>query len=254
MRHRAHRVAGVALRLVQVNLKARDDAALGRFWARALGWVARSAHGATSAAPEGFDWTDPDAAVCVDVIAVPDPEAVRYRAHIELAATSVDCLRELGATACDAGLGDLPWTVLADPEGNPFCVREPHGIYRDTGPIAAVVVDSADPRAMARFWGEAMDWTLLEVTDDRALLRSAGGAGPFLEFIRTPHLRVRGHRVHLDVVPQPGDGQAAEVTRLRALGATPADVGQGDVPWVVLADPEGNQFCVLAPAVKDGGR
>ncbi|MGI5215473.1 VOC family protein [Plantactinospora sp. CA-290183] len=55
------------------------------------------------------------------------------------------------------------------------------------------------------------------------------------------------HRVHLDLVPYPGAGQAAEVARLRALGATPADVGQRDVPWVVLADPEGNEFCVLAP-------
>jgi hypothetical protein len=55
-------------------------------------------------------------------------------------------------------------------------------------------------------------------------------------------------RVHLDLVPYPGDDQAAEVARLRTLGATLADVGQGDVPWIVLADPEGNEFCVLAPA------
>lgn len=59
------------------------------------------------------------------------------------------------------GRGDVPWTVLADPEGNEFCVLEPREIYRDTGPIAAVVADCEDPRAMARFWGEAMDWTLL---------------------------------------------------------------------------------------------
>ena len=67
-----------------------------------------------------------------------------------------------------------------------FCVLEPREIYRDTGPIAAVVVDCADPRAMARFWDEAMDWTLHEVTDDHARLRSAKGVGPYLEFLRTP--------------------------------------------------------------------
>jgi hypothetical protein len=124
----------------------------------------------------------------------------------------------------------------------------PGRVYRDTGPIAAVVVDCADPRAMARFWGEAMDWTPHEVTDEHALLRSAKGVGPYLEFLRTPHLKELRHRMHLDVVPCPGDGQAAEVARLRTLGATPADVGQGDVPWKVLADPEGNVFCVLGPA------
>ena len=53
--------------------------------------------------------------------------------------------------------------------------------------------------------------------------------------------------MHLDLLPYPGDDQAAEVDRLRALGATDADVGQGDVSWVCLADVEGNDFCVLRP-------
>src|SRR6185437_16026232 len=83
---------------------------------------------------------------------------------------------------------------------------------------------------------------------DYARLRSAKGAGPYLEFLRsTPGPKTARNRVHLDVAPYPGDDQAAEVARLRALGATDADVGQGDVPWTVLADPEGNEFCVLTP-------
>jgi len=245
----------MGLRLVQVNFKARDDAALGRFWAAALGWtVSGAGRGVTNAAPVGFVWTDPNAPVCVDVVAVPDPGTVRGRLHIDLATTSaahqaelVARLKELGATPADVGQGDVPWTVLADPEGNEFCVLEPREIYRDTGAIAAVVVDCADPRAMARFWGEAMDWTRHEVTDDHARLRAARDAGPYLEFLRTPGGKTVGKRVHLDLVPYRGDGQAAEVARLKTLGATPADVGQGDVPWVVLADPEGNEFCVLAP-------
>jgi predicted enzyme related to lactoylglutathione lyase len=145
------------------------------------------------------------------------------------------------------GQRDVPWTVLADPEGNVFCVLEPREIYRDTGPIAAVVVDCADPRAMARFWGEAMDWTLHKVTDEYAALRSAKGLGAYLEFLRTPSVRTWWNRIHLDVMPYAGDDQEAEVARLRALGATDVDLGQGDVPWKVLADPEGNDFCVLAP-------
>jgi len=241
----------MALNLAQVNFKAGDDSALGRFWAEALDWgISSEGPGVTNVQPVGFAWPDP-AAVCIDFVAVPDPETVRYRVHIELATTSaahhadlVTRLRDLGATPADAG----PRTALADPEGNVFCVLEPREIYRDTGPIAAVVVDCADPRAMARFWGEAMDWTPHEATDDHALLRSAKGVGPYLEFLRTPHFKDVWNRIHLDLLPYPVDGQAAEVARLEALGATPADVGQGDVPWQVLADPEGNEFCVLGPA------
>ncbi|MEU7004008.1 VOC family protein [Nonomuraea sp. NPDC046570] len=245
----------MALQLLQVNFKARDDSALGRFWAEALGWgVSSEGSGATSVQPVGFVWQDP-VGVCVDVIAVPDPETVKDRAHLDLATTSaahqaelVARLKELGATPADVGQGDVPWTVLADPEGNVFCVLEPREIYRDTGPIAAVVVDCADPRAMALFWGEAMDWTLHEVSDDHARLRSAKGVGPYLEFLRTPDVKTVWNRVHLDLLPYRGDDQVEEVARLQALGATLADVGQGDVPWKVLADPEGNEFCVLAPA------
>ncbi|MGC5051684.1 VOC family protein [Micromonospora sp. DT48] len=245
----------MALRLVQVNYKARDDAALGQFWADALGWgVSSEGPGVTNIEPVGFSWPDPTA-VCIDVVRVPDPETVRYRVHLDLATTSeahqaelVAHLLSLGATHADIGQGDVPWTVLADPEGNVFCVLEPREIYRDTGPIATVVVDCADPRAMARFWGEATDWIVHEVTDDHARLRSAAGVGPYLEFLRTSGERTWWSRAHLDLKPYAGDDQAAEVARLTALGATVIDVGQGDdVSWKCLADPEGNELCVLSP-------
>ncbi len=125
----------------------------------------------TNVEPVGFVWPDP-VAVCVDVVTVPEPERVKYRVHLELATTSaahqaelVARLKDLGATPADIGQGDVPWTVLADPEGNAFCVLEPREIYQDTGPIAAVVADCADPRAMARFWDEAIDCRC-PVTDD----------------------------------------------------------------------------------------
>ena len=122
----------MALRLVQVNFKARDDSALGRFWAEALGWgVSSEGPGVTNVEPLGFGWPDP-AAVCVDVVAVPDPETVKYRVHLDLATASVTHqaelvlqLKDLGATPADVGQGDVPWTVLADPEGNVFCVLTP---------------------------------------------------------------------------------------------------------------------------------
>ncbi|WBB63142.1 VOC family protein [Streptomyces sp. WMMC500] len=244
----------MALRPVQVNVKALDHAAVGRFWAEALGWRAHAPGATTYAAPDGdLVWPHP-VAVAIDVVPVPEPKtATKNRVHLDLATTSaahrtelVARLRSLGAAPADVGQGEVPWTVLADPEGNEFCVLEPRDVYRDTGPIAAVVVDCADPRAMARFWGEATDWTLREVTGERAVLRSAADTGPYLEFLRVPGRKTVPDRVHLDLLPYPGDDKEAEVARLRTLGAGDLDVGQGDVPWTCLTDPEDHEFCVLA--------
>ncbi|MBC3843569.1 VOC family protein [Streptacidiphilus sp. 4-A2] len=244
----------MATRLVQIAMNARDEAAQGRFWAEVLGWgLGSEGPGVANVEPEGLVYPDPTA-LGLDVLRVPEPKTVKNRVHIDLATTSaahqaelVARLQTLGATPADVGQGDVPWTVLADPEGNEFCVLEPRSTYRDTGPMAAVVVDCVDPRAMARFWGEAMDWTLHEVTDEVAVLRSAKEVGPYLEFLRSSDLKTVKNRIHLDLRPYRGDDQAAEADRLRALGATDVDLGQGDVPWTVLADPEGNEFCLLTP-------
>ncbi|BEL04741.1 VOC family protein [Actinoplanes sichuanensis] len=233
-----------------VNGKARDTSALGRFWARALGWTVFSDRpGATAAGPPGFTWPAPGA-LCLDFIGVPDPAAGRGRLHLDLATTSAahqtelvaDLLRH-GATRADVGQGEVPWAVLADPEGNVFCVLEPRDVYRDTGPIAAIVVDCADPRALGRFWSQALGWAVHESSADLTRLRSADGTGPYLEFLRSSGTR---SAFHLDLLPYPREGRKVELSRLHALGATAADVGQGDVAWTVLADPEGNVFCVLA--------
>jgi hypothetical protein len=249
-------IAGVALRPVQVNIKALDHSAVGQFWADALGWRAfRGPSGTTYVGPSGDSvWPDP-VAVGIAVVPVPEPKTpTKNRVHLDLATTSrahqeelVARLQALGATPADVGQADVPWTVLADPEGNEFCVMEPRETYRDTGPIAAVVVDCVDPAVMARFWGEAIDWTLLEVADTHAVLRSARGVGPYLEFIRRVGVKTVPDRVHLDLLPYSGDDVAADIARLRALGATDLDVGQGDVPWTCLADQEGHEFCVLVP-------
>ncbi|MEU9859918.1 VOC family protein [Streptomyces sp. NPDC047971] len=244
----------MALRPVHLNIKAVDPPALGRFWAEALGWSAYDRGVTAYVGPGGgFVWPDP-VVLGIDVVPVPERKsAVKNRMHLDLATASaahqselVDRLRALGATPVDVGQGDVPWTVLADPEGNEFCVLEPREIYQDTGPIAAVVVDCADPRGMARFWGEALDWKPHEVADGHAAFRSAEGVGPYLEFLRTPDVKTAPDRVHLDLLPYPGDDAAAEVARLRALGATDLDLGQGDVPWTCLTDPEEHEFCVLA--------
>ncbi|MER5636640.1 VOC family protein [Kitasatospora sp. NPDC002227] len=246
----------MALRPVNVNIKALDEAAVGRFWAAALGWgISSEGPGVANVEPGGgYVWPDP-AAVVVDVVRVPEPKsAAKNRVHLDLATTSashqaelVARLEALGATPVDLGQGEVPWVVLADPEGNEFCVLEPREVYRDTGPVAAIVVDCADPRAMARFWDEATDWTLHEVTDEFASLRSAAGVGPYLEFLRSADAKTAPDRVHVDLLPYSGDDQQAEVARLHALGATDLDLGQGDAAWKCLEDPDGHEFCVLAP-------
>ncbi|WP_406123467.1 VOC family protein [Streptomyces sp. NBC_00989] len=253
----------MALRPVQVNIKAVDGLAVGRFWAEALGWSVFSpgvttyvGPAGTTAGADGADgpvWPEP-VGLGIDIVPVPESKSpAKNRLHLDLATTFtthqaelIARLQSLGATPVDVGQGDVPWTVLADPEGNEFCVLEPREIDRDTGPIAAVVVDCVDPRAMAGFWGEAIDWAVLELSDDHASLRSAEGVGPYLEFLRTPGVKAVPDRIHLDLLPYPGEDKEAEVGRLRGLGAGDLDLGQGDVPWTCLVDPEGHEFCVLA--------
>jgi predicted enzyme related to lactoylglutathione lyase len=245
----------MATRLVQINMKARDDAALGAFWAAVLGWgTAVEGPGVTNLEPPDSVYPDP-AFLYIDLVASAEPKTVKNRVHLDLATTSaahqrelVARVRDLGATPADIGQGDVPWTVLADPDGNEFCVLEPRAVYQDTGPVAAVVVDCADPRLMAGFWGEATDWTVHRATDRFASLRSAHGVGPYLEFVPTSDAKTVWNRVHLDLRPYRGDDHAAEAARLRALGATDVDLRGEEIPWTVLADPEGNEFCLLTPA------
>ncbi|GAB3799682.1 VOC family protein [Micromonospora zhanjiangensis] len=233
-------------------MKARDEAALGAFWAEVLGgWdISSEGPGVINLEPKGLTYPDP-AAIFIDLVVSEEPKTVKNRVHVDLATTSkahqaelVARLTELGATPVDVGQGDVSWQVMADPEGNEFCVLDWHDPDQDTGQIASVVVDCADPLAMARFYGEATDWTVLKVTDQNAVLRSAKGVGPYLQFLRTPDVKTGWNRVHLDLRPYPGDDLAAETARLVALGATVIDL---DVPWTVLADPEGNEFCLLSP-------
>jgi hypothetical protein len=118
--------------------------------------------------------------------------------------------------------------------------------------LVEMAVDSADPSAQARFWAAALGWEVTDDEPDEAGIAPAGFDYPSpsalpLVFARVPDPKTVKNRLHLDVSPYPGDDHLAEVKRLQDLGAAPADVGQHDVPWVVLADPEGNELCVLTP-------
>ena len=116
--------------------------------------------------------------------------------------------------------------------------------------IQAVVVHCLDPRPLAAFWAEALGWTVTIDDDHESAVEPQPGSRDDsvvadLLFVRVEEPKQGQSRLHLDLRPE---DQAAEVDRLLALGATHADVGQGDdVSWRVLADPEGNEFCVLRP-------
>jgi predicted enzyme related to lactoylglutathione lyase len=116
--------------------------------------------------------------------------------------------------------------------------------------LREVNIDCHDPDVVAEFWGKVLGWPVIH--DDRGLCwMSATGeptSPPLLVFVPVPEPKTVKNRVHLDVNPS-GCDQAAELERLLALGARHVDVGQHDVPWVVLADPEGNEFCLLARRV-----
>jgi predicted enzyme related to lactoylglutathione lyase len=105
-----------------------------------------------------------------------------------------------------------------------------------------VIVDAADPVALGAWWASALGWVVVNDDPEEFEIRAAPDQLPGLLFARVPERKSVKNRLHLDF--RPAD-QQAEVARLLDLGASHADVGQGEESWVVLADPEGNEFCVL---------
>jgi hypothetical protein len=120
------------------------------------------------------------------------------------------------------------------------------------------VVDCRDHRAQARWWAEALGWQVFFESDEEAAVIPPWAledaetlpferVGPGLVFVPVPEPKTGKNRLHLDLAPHVGDDRHGEIERLIGLGARRIDVGQGeDVTWTVLADPEGNEFCVLS--------
>ncbi|GEK19640.1 hypothetical protein CXY01_01600 [Cellulomonas xylanilytica] len=114
--------------------------------------------------------------------------------------------------------------------------------------VSHLTIDAADPHVLARWWRDVLGWTYVwepaEDDDEIAIEPPDGGATGWL-FIKVPDVKAAKNRLHADLRPPNGSDQATELERLLSLGATRVDIGQGDVPWHVLADPEGNEFCLL---------
>ncbi len=107
--------------------------------------------------------------------------------------------------------------------------------------IYTLTIDAFDPAALARFWAAVLDFKVTFEEADEVAIEGPDEKLAIL-FGRGVDEKVSKNRLHLDLNP---DDQAAEVARLKQLGAKEVDIGQKDVTWVVMADPEGNEFCVL---------
>ena len=107
----------------------------------------------------------------------------------------------------------------------------------------AVCIDAHDPHALGAWWSKILGWQHHVDKDGDVVLEAPPGTGPDWLFLAVPDDKVVKNRIHFDFRP---DDQRAEVDRVVALGARHVEVGQGDQTWVVLADPEGNEFCILA--------
>ena len=106
-------------------------------------------------------------------------------------------------------------------------------------------VDAHDPRALGLWWSEALGWEVVNDDAEEFEIRPSEDRLPGILFVAVSESKTTKNRLHFDF--RPDADRDAEVDRLLALGATRADIGQGEQSWVVLADPEGNEFCVLSP-------
>lgn len=236
-------------RLVALCFDANEPLRLARFWADALHWeIYDETHDEIGLVPtDGTGFR-------ILFLPVPEKKVGKNRIHLDLTSTSIDDqketvgrLIELGARHIEIGQGpDADHFVLADPEGNEFCVVQPGDFVAEGGFIGSITCD-ASRREVGYFWSEALGWPLVWDQDEETAIRAPDGAGQFITFGPPLPQKIAKNRLHLDIAPPKDGDQRAEVDRLVSLGATRIDIGQGDVSWVVMADPDGNEFCVLTP-------
>jgi predicted enzyme related to lactoylglutathione lyase len=119
--------------------------------------------------------------------------------------------------------------------------------------IAVIAIDAVNPRLVADFWCEVLGWQVVEEEPGVISIAPADLAGPTIDVARVPEGKTVKNRLHLDLRAD-GTSTRAELQRLLDLGAVRTDVGQApDSTWVVLSDPEGNEFCLLSRSVQDLG-
>ena len=221
---------------------------LGRFWEAAVGGERLTDE------PAGFETRltiegGPVLDLCFQ--RVPEKTSEQPRLHVDLSggAHQVDevaRLLNLGARPLDLGQLSVPWVVLADPEENPCCVIEDRAVYANSGPIAAIPLDSADPDRDAAFWSWLTGWSDVPGVAPRSL-RHRSLRGPLLELCheRAPKGPAK-NRLHLDIRLEAGDDADQVAAGITERGGRELCPGWGELPWRHFADPSGNDFCLLA--------
>lgn len=226
---------------------ANDPHRLARFWAGVLGWdTVEEPEDGVALLP-----TD-DTGFRIRFLPATEQKAGQNRMHFDLTSTSLEDQQQTVATALGLGarhidVGQRPeegHVVLADPEGNEFCVIEPgNNFLAECGFVGALACDGS--QQVGYFWSEALGWPLVWDQDQETAIRSPHG-GPKITWGGPPLPPKTGkNRLHFDLAPPPDGDQQAEVDRLVSLGATRLDPGQGEAGRVAMADPDGNEFCVL---------
>ena len=233
--------------LENVVMDAVEPQRLGRFWEEVVGGERLTDE------PDGFETRltiegGPVLDLCFQ--RVREPAADPPRLHLDVTgaarqAEEVERLLGLGARHLDIGQGDVAWVVLADPEGNPFCVMEDRAAYARTGPLAALVLHSADPSRDSELWSWLTGWTETPADGSRSL-RHPSGSGPLLKLWPEPaRKQAAKNRLHLDIRLEAGDDPVVVAERIAELGGRRFDPGWGELPWRSYTDPSGNEFCVL---------
>jgi len=181
---------------------------------------------------------------------VPEPATAPPRLRVDLAggdrhAEVVDRLLRLGARRLDVGESELPGVLLADPEGNHCCVQEAEAAYADSGPVAALRLDSANPDRDTDFWSWLTGWTDVVGAAQRSLSHPSR-RGPLLELV--PEQRPKGadkNRLHLDLRLEVGDDPDGLAAGIAERGGDELRTDWGTLPWRSYTDPSGNEFCLL---------
>jgi predicted enzyme related to lactoylglutathione lyase len=228
---------------------ANDPLRLARFWAGVLDWErADDPNDGMTLLPSD------DTGFRIRFLPTQELKVGQNQMHFDLTSTSLEDQQQTVARSLELGarhidIGQRPeegHVVLADPEGNEFCVIEPGNKFlADCGFIGALACDGS--QEVGYFWSAALGWPLVWDQDQETAIRSPQG-GPKITWGGPPLKPKTGkNRLHFDLAPPVRGDQQAEVDRLVSLGATRIDIGQGDVSWVVLADPDGHEFCVLTP-------
>ena len=239
----------MASHLIAVCFDAHDPRRLATFWAGVLGWEIVDD-------PDDVVTLEPNdgTAYRIDFAQTQEPKPGQNQMHFDLTSTSPEEQQQTVARALELGaqhidVGQRPeegHVVLADPEGNEFCVIEAgNNFLADTAFIGAINCDGT--QEVGYFWSEALGWPLVWDQDEETAIQSPAGGSKMSWGGPPVNPKTGKNRLHLDIAPPAGSDQQAEVDRLVSLGATHLDIGQGDVSWVVMADPDGNEFCVLTP-------